>query len=190
MATMLAYLTLVPFSASATDNDTGKHWDFGYTYYHVVTNTLESRYVTAIVNAANKWKNQTAVDYLRGANQSSANYSSTSTHLLWMGTIPSAWQASCATSTSLACTRTVVGTSNHLTDADTVFDATDNWTNDCPWWPGAYIDMETVALHELGHWGVLSHSTDVNATMYRSYDFCDQTLSQHDIDSMNANYVH
>jgi hypothetical protein len=177
-------------SAAATHNVTYQHWSFGYTYYHLVTNTLEARYVTAIVNGANKWTNQTAVDYYRGADQSSANWSDTNTHLIWMGTIPSAWQTGCPVSTSIACTTTSVGGDNHIIDSDTVMDSTDGWTDTCPWWLFAFNDMESLALHELGHWGRLTHSSGSDDVMSNPYDTCDQTLSTHDIGAMNQNYVH
>jgi hypothetical protein len=60
-----------------------------------------------------------------------------------------------------------------------------------PWWFPSDPDLESVFLHELGHWGALDHTSDSGARMWGGgYYTCAQNLAQHDIDSMNANYVH
>jgi hypothetical protein len=174
--------------AKASDNKTMLHWDGAYVYYQIVTTTMNSDYQTAIGNAAAKWTwPNSTLSFYRGSDLSSADYSSTSTHIIWKGSLPSGWCSGAA----IACTKWAYsGANNHLSDMDTVFVSSNNYTNTCPWWWFAAYDIETVMLHEFGHWGLLADSTDDNATMDTPYDTCDQTLTGHDTQSMNENYVH
>jgi len=51
------------------------------------------------------------------------------------------------------------------------------------------FDLETVALHEMGHLLGLGHSTDQNAAMYAYYGGVRRNLNQDDVDGMMALYV-
>ena len=50
-----------------------------------------------------------------------------------------------------------------------------------PWHIGSNYDLETVALHEVGHALGMGHSTSVSAVMYPYYGGVDQQLSSDDI---------
>lgn len=53
---------------------------------------------------------------------------------------------------------------------------------------GAYVDIETVLLHENGHVAGLGHSTDGDAVMYPSYHGVLRFLQSDDIDGISALY--
>lgn len=185
MALVALMTATVAGSAAATDNSSGSHWHNKWVNYNLVPSTFPSSgFAPAIDRAAGKWTSGAALAYYRFADQGSANWSDTSTHLVWYGAFPPSWGC---LSTWIACT-TVLGFP-HLYDADTVLNSSEGWTDTCPWWPLANKDIETVALHEIGHWGKLYESTDSGANMYREYQGCDQVLSQHDKDSMNLDYL-
>jgi hypothetical protein len=83
-----------------------------------------------------------------------------------------------------------MGTSvhNHLRDADTVFNsAIEMGTSDlaCPFGK----DVETIALHEFGHWGVLRHTACRYSVMWPKYTGCRRQLYPYDIEAMNLNYA-
>ena len=101
------------------------------------------------------------------------------------------WQDGCPPDVTLACTRWVFEstTSSHLNDADTVFNRDKSMgasSTNCLLDLG--VDVQAVALHEFGHWGVLAHSSDDGAAMYRNYNDCQRTPADHDVDSMRAQY--
>ena len=50
------------------------------------------------------------------------------------------------------------------------------------------IDVQTVALHEFGHFMGLDDSNDSDAAMYGTVNDCQRTPDDHDIDSMNDQY--
>ena len=162
-------LPVFSFPASATDNIGAKwHWAFGYVYYRVAAYTLPANFQPAIDNAATKWTNQTAIDLIKGADIGNTNWSDESTHIVWYGSFPSSWGCP---SSLIGCTF-VQGTdtvNRHLLDVDTVYKSGENYTNTCPWLPGAPYDIETVALHEFGHWGTMNESNDSGAVMWGSY---------------------
>lgn len=79
---------------------------------------------------------------------------------------------------------------NHIVDADFVFNQEQSMgTSDFFCFFSLGVDVHTVALHEFGHWGVLRHTSDSNAVMSPFYEGCRRTPTQHDVDSMNANYA-
>lgn len=62
------------------------------------------------------------------------------------------------------------------------FDDDENWTDD-----GTGIDLETVALHEIGHLLGIMHSDDPSAIMYETYTIMNRLLSSDDITSDGSN---
>lgn len=113
--------------------------------------------------------------------------------IVWRGGIPSGWQAGCPPADTLACTRwTYNTTSNHITDVDTVFNSGESMgTSDTNCFFGIGTDVQTVALHEFGHWGVLGHNDDLLqfSAMTAEYWGCVRTPLQEDIDNMNRQYA-
>lgn len=180
---------LTPYTASATDNDTSWHrhsraWGFR------LNTSLPADWKEGMAEAALAWTQGTRLNFTRNSDTTSTDPGTTS-HIVWRGTIPSSWQSGCPVSTTLACTRTRFesGSSVHLSDADTVFDQNDSMggsSTNCAFDIG--IDVQTLALHEFGHWGRLEHSSDSGAAMYGSYNDCQRTPAQHDLDSMSAQY--
>ena len=63
------------------------------------------------------------------------------------------------------------------------FDEAETWSAN-----GAGIDLETVALHELGHALGLDHSADRSAVMFASYGGIRRTLGQDDLNGIEALY--
>jgi predicted Zn-dependent protease len=51
------------------------------------------------------------------------------------------------------------------------------------------FDLESVALHEMGHLLGLGHSTDQNAAMYPYWAGVRRNLNQDDVDGIMALYV-
>lgn len=186
----LVVLLISASAASATDNDTSWHrhsrsWGFR------TNSALPADWKGAVAEAGRAWTERTRLNFTYNGDINSTD-PSTSSHIWWRGTIPSGWQDGCPPASSLACTRWRFesGSNVHLSDADTVFDSGDSMgasSTNCALNIG--IDVQTVALHEFGHWGVLSHSSDSNAAMYGAYNDCQRTPAQHDLDSMRAQYA-
>ncbi|MGD2179413.1 MAG: matrixin family metalloprotease, partial [Anaerolineae bacterium] len=74
--------------------------------------------------------------------------------------------------------------SDFILEADVVFNDYHAWTTSGP---GGY-DIETVALHELGHWLSLDHSNNPSAIMYATYGGVQHLLHQDDIDGISWIY--
>lgn len=64
-----------------------------------------------------------------------------------------------------------------IIEADMVMNTRFNWTTN----PFSYHDVQTVALHEFGHWIGLNHSPDYNSIMYNQYKGTQRQLSPDDI---------
>ena len=63
------------------------------------------------------------------------------------------------------------------------FDDDESWSSD-----GTGIDLETVALHEIGHLLGIMHSNDPTAIMYATYTVENRFLSSDDIAAIHALY--
>lgn len=64
-----------------------------------------------------------------------------------------------------------------IIEADMVMNTMFNWTTN----PFSYHDVQTVALHEFGHWIGLNHSSDYNSIMHYQYKGTQRQLSPDDI---------
>ena len=76
--------------------------------------------------------------------------------------------------------------SRHITEASIVFNETISMGTsniNCALDNGK--DVQTIALHELGHFAGLAESNDSDAAMYPSYNGCQRTTDGHDVSSMN-----
>lgn len=189
-ATLTVGILFAPAVALATDNDTTNH-RHSRTWGFRTHSQLPADWKDAIAEAALAWTNTGARLNFTYNGDISSNDPGTTSHIFWRGTIPSSWQSSCPPATTLACTRYRFETNSyvHLSDADTVFDQNDSMgasSTNCAFHIG--IDVQTLALHEFGHWGRLTHSGDSGAAMYASYNDCQRTPATHDDNSMTANY--
>ena len=50
------------------------------------------------------------------------------------------------------------------------------------------VDVQSIALHEFGHFMGLDDSNDSDAAMYGTYNDCQRTPDDHDVDSMDDQY--
>ena len=145
-----------------------------------MTDELPDAWENPIRSAADKWSDETDIDI--SENSSSSN-------IIWKGSIPLEWWSDCPPASSGACTW-IEYTNYHLTRSRMVF----NWDHDynTAWFKcflGIGLDVETSALHEFGHFGgYLSHSSDSNAVMNYDVSDCERDLKGHDIYSMDTNY--
>lgn len=199
-STLAAMLVLVVLGlvapASATDNTSGIHWHASGASFQV-TDSVPADWDASLAQAAATWSSYTPLQLSRGPNLPAtyADFTDPSVHAVSLGAIPPEWWLSCPPPTTLACTRWS-DDDLHLSDADLVFHAaflagfTTN-TSNCPlnWPSGPFYDVETLALHEFGHFGVLRHSIDSNAVMYAEFRGCRRALTSHDIDSMGIQYL-
>jgi hypothetical protein len=64
-----------------------------------------------------------------------------------------------------------------IIETDMVMNTRFNWTTN----PFSYHDVQTVALHEFGHWIGLNHSADYNSIMYYQYKGTQRQLSPDDV---------
>lgn len=135
------------------------------------------------------WTTRTRLDFQRNSDINSTNPNTTS-HIVWRGAIPSGWRDGCPPATTLACSRISVEFSVHLSDADFVFNQDHSMgasSTNCALDIG--VDVQTVAVHEFGHWGRLSHSSDSDAAMFAQINDCQRVIAEHDDNSMTTQYA-
>lgn len=182
--------------SGAIENSTHIHWHEVSATYNLAAD-LPQNWKDAIGSAATTWGTTTLIKFNRGVDGVTPD-PSTSDHLIWAGDIPGLWQSSCPPAFTLACARWKFQESTgHLSDADFIFNSaafafgTDP-LNTCTNGPAGLshvYDLETVALHELGHWGVLYHTIDPTAVMFPFYKGCQRASTPHDVLSMDSNYA-
>ena len=180
---MLIVLTSLIFQASlvyATDNTTSQHWHSESPDFKLLTDQLPDSWEDAIEEAAEAWSDDTNIDI--SEDTSSGNE-------IYRGSIPAAWLGSCS-STAAACTGITYNTvTNHISAATMLFNediSMGTSSFNCLFDIG--IDVQTIALHEFGHFMGLDDSTDSDAAMYETVNDCQRTPDDHDIDSMNDQY--
>lgn len=195
-----------------TDTD-GKiwHWpvprdptQFYLTDYYTNTNFP---WLGEILQAADNWWRDTdgAFDgyyiYLDWAGTTTDTSVALSSHLIVAKAIPSDWWEWCDPTMSHACTRTKGNFAHqfgaypnyHIVDADTVFNTPNfTFTTDDSSCLFGSIDVESIAMHEFGHFYGLQHSSDPAAVMYHPYTNPGCTkrhVSGHDTLSMMVLYI-
>jgi hypothetical protein len=190
-ACLAATISLAAPSPALADSSTGRHWHESFVFYKLST-TIPDDWAIPIFNADTEWRNFTpfniAPDHITVIDSTEP---ATGDHLLWKGTIPSAWQSGCPPNVTLACTRTWTDSlTGHITDGDIVFNGErDDWTtNDLKCFLALDVDVQAVALHEFGHLGGLGHDSDTETVMYGSYITCRRELTTTDVESMQNNY--
>lgn len=190
----LAVPLLMPVSANATDNVPPGlyHWHVRPVTYRINSN-VPSDWKTAIREGAAAWAS-TPMTFARGSDITNTNYGDSGTHIVWRGAIPTAWTDGCPVTDTLACTRSVYYQGQapfHIADDDTVFNSAMSMGTsgfNCTFFGVATTDVETVATHEFGHWGLLDHTTDATAAMFTAYTTCRRDPTSHDVDSMKKLY--
>lgn len=170
---------------------TGIYWHDLPVIYRL-NNSLASNWKSAIRASAQEWSGKTDISFVEGSITTSSDPTTTD-HIVWEGAVPESWITGCPPKTTLACTRTTWDTStNQVLDADTVFNENIDYSTSslaCNLFNSFFtFDVFTVSLHELGHWGRLSHTSDRNRVMFHQYNGCDEELHIFDIASMNQNY--
>lgn len=163
--------------ASATENNTSWHWHGRLATFRLDP-SLPSDWQTAIDQGAGEWAMRTRMWIGK---------QSTSGNNVWRGSIPAAWQTSCPPSTTLACTG-VDGPFPHIASGGMVFNQNESMGTSGVWCTlGLGTDVQTVALHEFGHFGgFLDHTSDSGSSMYFQNNGCRRTPATHDVNSMNA----
>jgi hypothetical protein len=189
--------------AQATDDlcwpngDCFIHWDSLTVNYQLLT-SLPSDWKTAIRNASSEWAVDTNItSYSSSGELIEPQWVNENTHIIWRGQIPPEWQANCPPSNTLACTgtnyfRPGTPTDNHIFDADMVFNSSQSMGTsnfNCQFLGALTVDVETLALHELGHFIGLAHSSETSSVMATPYDVCDRDLAAHDWNSANTLYA-
>lgn len=173
--------------ALATDNVTPYHQHDRQHHYRI-NSSFPSDWKPAVREAGTAWSDRTRLKFIYDGETSSKDPTG-STKIVWRGGIPGTWQGNCPPDISLACTRWLVNPYNHIADVDTVFNSSISMgTSDVLCFLSHGYDVQTIALHEFGHWGVLKQTTDRAAAMFAFYQGCRRTPLPHDIDSMNWQY--
>ena len=171
---------LLAAAVSADDNTDWDHWHAEGTEYRLLVDQLPDNYEDRIRDAADEWADNTVVTLTE---------SGSSNNTIWRGAIPHEWWPFCPPATSLGCTGYSYS-GDHMTRAQTAY----NWdfnlsTSNFKCFFNIGNDMETLAVHEFGHFvGFLNHSDDDDATMHADVGNCQRELDSHDIQSMSTQY--
>ena len=159
---------------------TGKRW-FGSSplVEYKVNATAAQR--TAVQNAANTWSNAGAnfnFNYGGTHSRTGTELQNGINEILWhdLGASP-----------MLAYATIWFYNTGQIFEADMVFNTYYNWST-FTLTPHGQIDVETVALHEFGHWLHLCHSDVYEAVMYESYKGTQRTL--HSDDSAGIKHIY
>jgi hypothetical protein len=147
---------------------TGQKWPTGtVVHYRINANTGQvANEAQAVKNAANSWSKI----FPQGLRLSYAGSTSTTTHG-YNGSNTICWRNEGSTG-SLAHSYWWYYTSSNITvEADTVFNNYYSWSTS-----GSHYDIETVSLHEFGHWVGLGHSS--TGIMRSSYNGIRRSIDQ------------
>lgn len=161
---IIVSIYVIPLPVSADYSYSGIHWDSDYVYYNAMS--LPQAWRTAIMTAHYSW-NQTGANWSFGHSSSATRYVTT-------GSAPSNIPAYCIIQYS----------GNHIFQADMYFNDEDFdfYTN------GDDYDVETIALHEFGHWLMLNDTSSSGEVMYGGYEGLKRDLSDEDIEGIIAIY--
>lgn len=177
----------------ASDSSTGIHWHVLPVTYNIKTDSIPSGWIGPISQAAQAWTDRTKFKLARGVDTPYEDDSLLATHTIGRGTIPATNWGGCPPATTLACTSTLYTTTDkHILDDTLIFNSDFNsyfTTSGIECFLNTGYDIQTLALHELGHWGALVHSDNTSDAMYYSYNDCQRTPAAGDINSMNNNYT-
>lgn len=190
-------------AASGTHYASQMHWH-PKTVTYSLTDSIPTAWRSSLVAAANTWKAENVLVYQQGVDEAYfPTKEEENSHLIFYSSIPVEWAFGCPPVTTLACVRWFPGSpeagNGHLTDTDMVFNVlfAPLFSQQClphPPHPGVTtnVDVETLALHEFGHWAVLTDvyaASDWNYVMYGNYNGCQRSLHAHDVASLQQVYV-
>lgn len=164
-------------------------WHDSFPHWYLST-SYPADWGTPTRNAATEWQRASHYKLSYQGRYDSTDFTN-AYHIVWRGQIPSIMQSGCPTATTLACTRTSFFTDGHLADADTVMNSQQSMgTSDfnCSFLGSLTYDVQTVVLHELGHFGGLGHDPSSSTVMYFKISTCRRSLTPTDVTSMNNNY--
>jgi len=168
IATLIVVTALLPIVDAYTYN--GYKWDSGTANWRFSIDFPDG-YEQSVKNAANTWSN--------------AGSSFTFNYRWWELSNKVDW-TDLGDGSTLGLT-TVWYSGSSISKAVTDINSAKSWTTS----PGASYppyDVETVALHEFGHWLSLGHSSSSNAVMYAYYTGTKRSLTQDDIDGIKYIY--
>ena len=200
---LLLVIVLLALPASAlgwtsiiTDTGNALSWDSGNpeTTWHlssnyVCTDLSASTIDTALGNGMNEWSMPgcTSFNALQGSDRSGNPTDQNQNQDLvgWTTAWPSAWG-----STALAVTVPVFYNSGEILEVSLTFNAQNySWTNGNPTsWDQA--DVESIAVHEFGHWLGFDHSTFTGSSLnaYYSGGTVERTLTCDDSEGVCSKY--
>ncbi len=148
----------------------GYKWTSGSASWRFST-TFPSGYQQSVQNAASTWNN--------AGSSFSFNY-------IWYELYNKFDWADLGSGSTLGST-TVWYSGSSISQAVTTLNSQKSWTTS----PGSSYppyDVETVSLHEFGHWLSLGHSSSTSAVMYAYYTGTKRSLTQDDINGIRYIY--
>ncbi len=203
IAFMAALASMAPLQAMAVsvadtyNHSDMQHWDrspgqtITYRYHSTGTGDITGTdEFIALRNSFQTWENDAGsyIDFVDGGTTTNAaSLIETGTTdgvnvIRWLNTYPGEVDA------DLAVTARSPISGNPLVEMDTVFDETDTWCN-CISSPPTNFDVETVMLHEAGHWLRLQHATQTDLVMTAAYQGNRRTLQYGDIAGVRYIYT-
>jgi len=165
-------ILLMPTNAYVLQN---RYWEDGKSALQMGTN-VNSSYHSVIKNAANSWNNASGSSFYF-YNNSNTSLART---VVQMGGMPDpAW---------LAYESTQIVSGNYKRLSCIFFDNSRLWGNTTLLHGPIYYDIETTAIHELGHAAGLSHSNSNGAVMYPTTPTVSRVLKADDILGIKTRY--
>ena len=177
-------LSTIGTGASLADHGTNVHWHNRPVTFRVNEDMTDK---TAVQRAGRSWKDETLFNVERGNDVNHRDWELDGSHIVWRGAFPESQRDVCDPDTTIACS-TVEISGFHVVDADTVLNKNMLWIVDCGSPTTYFPETESVALHELGHWARLVHSSHFSSPMYDPYNGPDCTISDHDVDAVRNIY--
>jgi hypothetical protein len=161
----------------------GQKWfgDWPVVNFKVNTAGSQSGSLTALQNAANTWSNAGAkftFSYGGSHSRSGAAVKNSINEITW---------DNLGANQTLAYVSWWYYSSGEIFEADMVINTHHNWSSASPT-PYGYFDVETVALHEFGHWLSLGHSGVYDSIMWWQYKEPQQALHADDIAAIKYIY--
>lgn len=153
-----------------------------------MSTSIPSSWRDSVKEAAKAWTDRTTYTFSFDAMTSSTDWTDTTTHIVWRGAIPSTWTF--CTSTALGCTKIrIFSGTKHIADADTIINESKTMGTNTFNCALGQIDVQTLMVHEFGHWGHLDHTDKRGNAMWGTYDGCRRLPTGYDQALMEYNFV-